>query len=308
MPYTSSMASSFRQARRVPARRTFFLRGLKEYDANLQAFVSDFRGMIDTPADVFLTLPVGRYTVSNSCIVWCASRSLCGLAFWGRPLADELLKIASIVEAYPDQMAPTFDVIVDGRQVEALDGEALSVQMAWLWRHGAALLQHANIWSIVAEGTAVARLAQLMPDLGGKFAFRVTTDAPAAFRAVRGEDGAALSLEIDAIAATARGLPRELHRVRALLARRMDATIDDAARELGLSTRSLQRSLSNQQTSFQKELVAIRLATACELLLTTDLKIAAIGARLCISERAVALLFRAKTGLSPLAWRAKQRG
>ena len=230
------------------------------------------------------------------------------LAFWGRPLADELLKIASIVEAYPDQMAPTFDVIVDGRQVEALDGEALSVQMAWLWRHGAALLQHANIWSIVAEGTAVARLAQLMPDLGGKFAFRVTTDAPAAFRAVRGEDGAALSLEIDAIAATARGLPRELHRVRALLARRMDATIDDAARELGLSTRSLQRSLSNQQTSFQKELVAIRLATACELLLTTDLKIAAIGARLCISERAVALLFRAKTGLSPLAWRAKQRG
>lgn len=263
--------------------------------------------VIDTPADVFLKRPVGRYTVSNSCVVWCVSRSLCGLAFWGRPTADELLKIATIVEAYPQQMAPTFDVIVDGRQVEALDGEALSVQMAWLWRHGAALLRHANIWSIVTEGTAVARLANAMPDLGGKFAFRVTTDAPAVFRAVRPDDSAALSLEIDAIAATARGLPRETHRVRALLARRPDATIDDAARELGLSTRSLQRSLSDQGTSFQKELVAMRLATACELLLTTDLKIAAIGARICISERAVALLFRAKTGLSPLAWRAEQR-
>ena len=263
--------------------------------------------MIECPRDTFVKGPVGRYTVSRSCVVWCVSRSLCGLAFWGRPLADELLEIAAIVEAYPEQMAPSFDVVVDGRQVEALDGEALSVQMAWLWRHGAALLQRANIWSIVAEGTAVARLAQAMPVLAGKFAFRVTTDAAVAFRAVAGEGGDALAVDVDAIAADARGLPRELHGVRALLARRLDATIEDAAKELGLSTRSLQRSLGNQGTSFHQELVAIRFATACELLLTTDLKIAAIGARIGISERAVALLFRAKTGLAPLAWRDKQK-
>ena len=180
-----------------------------------------FGGMIESPPGMFVKGPVGTYTVSRSCVVWCASRSLCGLAFWGRPLADELLEIAAIVEAYPQQMAPSFDVVVDGRQVEALDGEALSVQMAWLWRHGAALLQRANIWSIVAEGTAVARLAQAMPALAGRFAFRVTTDAPAAFRAVAGEAGEALSRDVEAIAASARGLPREIHRVRALLARRL---------------------------------------------------------------------------------------
>ena len=256
---------------------------------------------------MFVKGPVGRYTVSRSCVVWCASRSLCGLAFWGRPLADELLEIATIVEAYPQEMAMTFDVVVDGRQVEALDGEALSVQMAWLWRHGAALLQRANIWSIVAEGTAVARLATAMPALTGRFAFRVTTDAPAAFHAVAGEMGAVLSLDVDAIVANACGLHRETHRVRAILANRLDATIEDAAKELGLSTRSLQRTLGNQGTSFHQELVDIRFATACELLLSTDLKIAAIGARIGISERAVALLFRAKTGLAPLAWRAKQK-
>ena len=186
--------------------------------------------MIECPANTFVKGPVGRYTVSRSCVVWCASRSLCGLAFWGRPLADELFEIATIVEAYPQQMAPTFEVVVDGRQVEALDGEALSVQMAWLWRHGAALLQRANIWSIVAEGTAVARLAQAMPALAGRFAFRVTTDAPTAFRAVAGEAGAALSLDVDAIAASARGLPREIHRIRALLARRLDSTRRDDRR------------------------------------------------------------------------------
>ena len=34
---------------------------------------------------------------------------------------------------------------------------------------------------------------------------------------------------------------------------RLDATIDDAAKELRLSTRSLQRSLGNQGTSFHQE-------------------------------------------------------
>ena len=78
--------------------------------------MASFSSMIDSPADIFVKAPVGRYTVSRSCVVWCASRSLCGLAFWGRPLADELLEIATIVEAYPLQMAMTFAVVVDGRQ------------------------------------------------------------------------------------------------------------------------------------------------------------------------------------------------
>lgn len=263
--------------------------------------------MIETPVEVFLQGPAGRYTATQSCIVWCVSPALCGLYFWGRPSADELLEVARIIEGYPRLMAERFDVVVDGREVEALDGEALTVQMAWLWQNGGTLLTRASIWSIVAEGTVAARLARMMPNLGNMSAFHVTVDASEAYRAVAGEGGPSLSAQVDVIAAHVRGLPRELHVIRALLGRRLDAKIEDAAKELGLSTRSLQRWLTSQGTSFHDEVVAARLATACTLLATTDLKIAAIGARLGISERAVTLLLRAQTGLSPMEYRVQTR-
>ena len=96
--------------------------------------------------------------------------------------------------------------------------------------------------------------------------------------------------------------------VRTLLGRRLDARIEDAAKELGVSERSLQRWLNQRGLSFHDEVVAARLAVACELLQTTDLKVAAIAARLGISERAVTMLFRSQTGLTPMAWRAQRRG
>jgi len=263
--------------------------------------------VINTPAEVFVLGPTGRFTAMSSCIIWCASRTLCGLYFWGKPTADELLAVARICETYPQNMADKFDVVVDGREVEALDGEALTVQMAWLWRQGARLLEHAQIWSVVAEGSVAARLARLMPNLTENERFHVTTSAATAFRAVRGDEGAALSAEVESIAGGVRGMPRELQVIRALLARRVDAKIEEAAKELGVSTRSLQRWLSTHGTSFHDEAVAARFAEACELLMTTDLKIAAIGARLGISERAVTMLFRARTGLTPMAWRTQQQ-
>ncbi len=264
--------------------------------------------MIDTPIDAFIRDPAGRYVVVGSCIIWCQTRSLCGLYFWGRPSADDLLEVARICDAYPSAMATPFDVVSDGREVEALDGDALAVQMAWLWRQGATLLERARIWSIVAEGSVAARLARLMPSFNASERFQVTTDAGEAFRAVRGEAGAGLLAEVEAIAAQRRGLARELHVIRALLGRRLDARLEDAARELRMSPRSLQRWLTRHGVSFHDEQVAARFAAACELLRASDLKVAAIAAQVGISERAITMLFRSQTGLTPTAWRARERG
>ena len=55
---------------------------------------------------MYLSLP-------NSSIIWCTSRSVCGLYFWGRPTADELLAVARVCETYPQHMADKFDVVVD---------------------------------------------------------------------------------------------------------------------------------------------------------------------------------------------------
>jgi len=75
-----------------------------------------------------------------------------------------------------------------------------------------------------------------------------------------------------------------------------------------MSPRSLQRVLGRHGTSFHDEVVAVRLSRAQGLLRSGDLKLAEIGARVGISERALGLLFRAKTGLTPAEWRKQQRG
>ena len=72
--------------------------------------------------------------------------------------------------------------------------------------------------------------------------------------------------------------------------------------------RSLQRALGRCGTSFHGEVMAERLARAKALLRSGDLKLSDIGARVGISERALGLLFRARTGLAPAEWRKRDRG
>jgi AraC-like DNA-binding protein len=269
---------------------------------------------VATPAEPFVKNPPGRYTATTSCIVWCASRALCGLHAWGHPGADELIELSRIAENYVDVMEPHFDLVVDGRQVEGLDSEALMVLTSWVLRQGPSLLTRARFWSVVGERGVGARLARLFPttdapNQGPGRNLIVLTDVTEAFTAVLGPElGRETERAVERAASEARGVPRELQVVRALLAQRVDTRIDEAARAVGLSPRSLQRWLSEHGTSFHEEVIAARFATACSLLLTTDWKLAAIASRLGISERAVTMLFRAKTGLSPAAWRAAQRG
>ena len=260
--------------------------------------------MIETPPDVLVRSPWGRYAVTGaSSIVWCASRTLGGVYLWGRPNADETRAIVRLFDEYPRVMDATFDMILDTRAVDGVDGEALKVLTGWMWEHRAGLLEHVRISSVIREGPTGFLLVGLLPTIANNKTFRVTTDPVAAFVSVLGEPGAPLAEELDAIATRLRGVPRELQLIRALLSTRLDATIDDAARALRMSARSLQRTLGNHDTSFHDEVVAARMAKACELLLSTDLKVGTIASRLGISERAVTLLFRAKTGLSPIEWR-----
>jgi AraC-like DNA-binding protein len=275
--------------------------------------------LLATPADPFAKNPPGRYTATTSAIIWCASRTLCGLHAWGHPTGDELIELARIADHYTESLDPQFDLIVDGRQVEGLDSEALMVLTSWVLRHGPSLLTRARFWSVVGERGVAARLAGLFPmnaasgatnatNKGPGRSLIVLTDATEAFTAVLGAElGRETEHAVERAAAEARGVPRELQVVRALLAQRVDTRIDEAARAVGLSPRSLQRWLSEHGTSFHEEVITARFATACSLLLTTDWKLAAIAGRLGVSERAVTMLFRAKTGLSPAAWRAAQR-
>jgi AraC-like DNA-binding protein len=226
---------------------------------------------------------------------------------WGRPDASETRAIVRLFDEYPRVMDPAFDMILDTRGVESVDHEALAVLTGWMWSHRAVLLERARVTSIVRQEPTGFLLDGLLPTIANNRSFRVTAEPVGAFRAVLGDAGPALAEELDEIARRLRGVPRELQAIRTLLATRLDVTIDDAAQALGTSARSLQRALSRSGASFHDELVAARFAAARDLLLSTDLKIAAIASRIGISERAVTLLFRSKTGLTPVEWRNKNK-
>src|SRR4051812_15557966 len=81
-------------------------------------------------SEAFCREPIGRWTASSTGLVWCASASLCGIAMWGRPTADdahENIKAYDAFYAFPGMT----DLIMDGSAIDGIDQDALSVVMDW---------------------------------------------------------------------------------------------------------------------------------------------------------------------------------
>ena len=264
--------------------------------------------MIETAYEAFLESTAGRYTITGSSFVWCASPTLCGAFLWGSQTERETRAILQIFDRYPRLMASSFDAVLDTRGVERVDPSALTQLFSWLVAHRASLAsqlrQQANV---IGEGPIGFLLTGLLPVARWTLPYRIHHDPVDAFRSVAGEEGLSLCAEVEAIAERLRGVSRELRITRERLRERLDVTVGDVSRALGTSPRSLQRVLRHHGTSFHAEVVSARLHRAQALLLEGDHKVAAIAAKVSIWERALTQLFRTKTGLSPAEWR-KQHG
>src|SRR3954468_19965545 len=98
--------------------------------------------MIETPYDRFLSAPAGRYAVTGSSFVWCASPTLCGAFLWGTPTEPETRAILRIFDEYPRHMASTFDIVLDSRGVDAVDPAGLALLFSWLVSRRRELAKH----------------------------------------------------------------------------------------------------------------------------------------------------------------------
>jgi len=160
---------------------------------------------------------------------------------------------------------------------------------------------------VVSSTVAGVTLAGILPVLGETHDFRVMNDAKAAFEALSPE-GARLFEQVEAAVREAQAVPAELRALRDLLrARKGDVGLDDAARAIGSSSRSLQRTLQQQGTSFRDEVRDARFALASELLVQSDDKVSVIAMRLGLSETALTQLVKDKTGRTPAELRRKAR-
>src|SRR5262245_23130072 len=96
-------------------------------------------------------------------------------------------------------------------------------------------------------------------------------------------------------------------RVEAMLTTDVAMTLEEAARRLHLSERSLQRRLEEAGTSFRAVSHAASIAAAKRMLLETDRNLTAIALTLGYhSLQSFSASFRRATGTTPSAWRAEQ--
>jgi AraC-like DNA-binding protein len=265
--------------------------------------------MKETAYEPFLAAPHGRYTVTGSSFVWCASRTLCGAFMWGEQTEAETRSILHIFDQYPRQMANSFDIVLDSRGVARVDPSALAQLFSWLVARRSDLSKHLRLQAnVIQSGPIGFLLTGLLPVAQWTLPYQLHYAPEDAFRAVAAEGGDALCAEVEAIADRVRGVSKELRAMRELIASRPEIGIGEVSRSLGLSARSLQRVLTRHGTSFRNEGIAARFARAKVLLSSSDQKVASIAHAVGISERALTLLFRSKTGLSPAEWRKKNRG
>lgn len=255
-----------------------------------------------TPSD-YERCPFGRYTITQSCVLWCASPTLAGWHVWGRPGVEETTILLRSMSCYV-QMETPFDVVADTRGVELVNTAALPVLVSWVMHNRAELRKRIRLQANVIQRDSIGfLLVGIIASVGDTHALRSFTDPLEAFRTVSPKDGPAVCEEVESLVARARGVPHELHTVRSLLASNTDAPVRDAARILSTSTRSLQRILGRHGTSYHDEQTNARFTKAQALLRGSDIKVAHVASRVGWSTRTLTNVFRTKTGLSPADWR-----
>ncbi|HVV86383.1 MAG TPA: helix-turn-helix domain-containing protein [Kofleriaceae bacterium] len=234
------------------------------------------------PAE-FTAAPIGRHVVGRTYVLWCASPELAGAAQWGVPDARDVRELMALMDLvrHPG-FAPAGSILMDLRAVERVDPETLmgfmTLAREWLPRWSPRIARQAVI---VPAGMGGLLLAGALPLLEPGHPFRFVADPAAAFDFLACPGAAEAHAEIERVVEAARGGASLLGRVRAALARDLaGATVAHVAAAVKLSDRSLQRSLTEQGTSFTDELRRARVAAAAELLrIDPDLKTEVVAAR-----------------------------
>ncbi|RYE77401.1 MAG: hypothetical protein EOO74_06940, partial [Myxococcales bacterium] len=173
--------------------------------------------MIETAYEAFLQDPSGRFTITGSSFVWCASPALCGTVLWGEQSEAETSSILRLFDQYERHMDGAFDIILDTRGVDQVDPRCLRLLVSWVTANRQGLLKRIRLQSsVIREGPIGFLLTGILPVVGRTHPYRIFTDPLEAFASI--DEGATeLCAEVDAIAERIRGLPRELRLLRDFL-------------------------------------------------------------------------------------------
>jgi AraC-like DNA-binding protein len=168
-------------------------------------------------------------------------------------------------------------------------------------RHGAAVDKMAGVVGSGYVGALVAGLTMLL-NVG--YSVRMFQSVEAALAWLGEPDAHAFAAELQALRPSAQSERDVLTRLQQLLVEQdLSLEVGEAARRLGMSSRTLQRRLSTSNTTFQAELLRARLTRATTLMLTGKYTMTAIAFDLGFaSPQHFSSRFSAIYGQPPSTW------
>jgi AraC-like DNA-binding protein len=257
--------------------------------------------------DGFIADRFGHYVFGAHYLVWCSDDTLGGMVFWGTPEEKDVIELTRVFEMdLSDDLVAPYDIVADGRRLDRVPNVVFDpfarTAVKRLREQQQKLLRRQAI--VVPDGLVGTIMAGFFPlfELQGKY--RVFKESQAAFAWLERGD---LHDEVEALVTARLGEMPALTELRRWLQDHLvGATVQEAARALGTSSRSLQRELGGASTSFRRELDHARVAAARVRLAETDDKVESIARELgCTTLSGFSRLFRRVTGQSPGEFRAE---
>jgi AraC-like DNA-binding protein len=255
--------------------------------------------------------PVGRWIGGPTFVHFCATPTLWGLIFWGRPEPEHAMELGRslVVELRPP--AVRHASIIDASRLEGADPQAFHAAQRYVEHNAERLSTWVTRVALVRPGgmggAIVAGAYEVLPRPHPVAVFHQAADALAWLADGRDTDwpGPGLLAELHAQAS---GTPELLGALRLYLDRHLDAELAASARALGVSERTLQRKLGEAATTFTDELGAARVRVAQRMLIEGEAPLTSIAYDVgCASLQHFSALFRKRTGESPSAFRARHR-
>jgi len=248
------------------------------------------------------------YLAGRGWLHFCATPTLWGLVLFDRPDRSEAeVLVRSLALELEPGVAP-HGFFVDASTLEGVDPDAFELLVAH-YRGG--LPRAREVYSrmalVVPRGVPGAVVTGFYGSDPPPFTTRVVDDAAAALAWL----GAApeLAATLQRIVAELRGSSELVLRLRALLGEPGCATdADGLGARLGISGRTLQRRLTAEGTSLSAELTRVRIESAKRRLDESETPVTVIALDLGFAtSQHFSRQFRAATGQTPSAWRARAR-
>lgn len=254
--------------------------------------------------------PLNRYCLGECFCFWQLGADANGIIAWGSPGPEDARMMVRTFEVTLHPPVEQHVSLVDIRDLARVDAVGFEIIHDYMVSRrdafGPIVKRQAVLCRPGAFGAAIVGLYHLMAPHYEFQVFHELKDALAYLDAARGDE---LGAELGELREQIAGAPPLLLQLRsALEAAPTIPNVAELARTLNLSPRTLQRRLSEHNTSYHSELRRFRVARAEHLLTTSTLSMGEIAVRLGFATASsFVAAFRAATGVTPEAWRRERR-